>query len=100
MYMEEMDMRGRAYRRTVKAKKDRRLRRILHDCRCTPYAGYIRYDWIDGVRQPVGDYIRYPKHSNMQKYLKRLSNRTVRRSKTFPRGNAYRKCIEYRWQFW
>ena len=93
-------MRGYAYRRTMKAKKDRRLRKILSDCRYTPHAGYVECDWVDGVWQPVREYIQYPKNSNMQKYLKRQSNRKVRRSEAFSNGNSYRKCMEYRWQFY
>ena len=93
-------MRGYAYRRTMKEKKDRKLRKILNDCRYTTHAGRIEYGWADGVWQPVKEYIQYPKNSNMQKYLKRQSNRKVRRSKAFPNGNSYRKCMEYRWQFY
>ena len=93
-------MRGYAYRRTMKAKKDRKLRKILSDCRYTPHAGRVEHGWVDGVWQPVKAYIQYPKNSNMQKYLKRQSNRKVRRSAPFPNGNGYRKCMEYRWQFY
>lgn len=46
-------MRGYAYRRTMKEKKDRKLRKILNDCRYTPHAGHIEYGWVDGVWQPV-----------------------------------------------
>ena len=93
-------MRGYAYRRTMKEKKDRKLRKILNDCRYTPHAGRIEYGWADGVWQPVKEYVQYPKNSNMQKYLKRQSNRKVRRSDPFPNGNGYRKCMEYQWQFY
>lgn len=93
-------MRGNAYRRAMRAKKDRRLRKILSDCRDTPHAGSVEFGWVDGAWQPVKEYIQYPKNSNMQKYLKRQSNRKVRRSEAFPNGNSYRKCMEYRWQFY
>ena len=53
-------MRGYAYRRTMKAKKDRRLCKILSDCRYKPHAGHIEYGWVDGVWQPVKAYIQYP----------------------------------------
>ena len=39
-------MRGYAYRRTMKEKKDRKLRKILNDCRYTPHAGHIEYGWV------------------------------------------------------
>lgn len=93
-------MRGKAYRRRMQTKKDIRLRKIIAERRYTPYAGYIHYSWVDGVWQPIGDYIRYPKNSNIQKYLKRQSKRKVRRSELALQGNSYRKCMEYRWEFY
>jgi hypothetical protein len=84
----------------MKAKKERRLRKILSDCRYTPHAGHVECDWVDGVWQPVREYIQYPKNSNMQKYLKRKSRRAVRRSNLALQGNNYRKVIEYRWEFY
>lgn len=86
---------GRAYRRYMNRKKDAALRRIIN-CKYVPWAGYVKWDWVDGVWSPVGDHIKYPKNSNILRYYKRLSNRTVRRYKdTFPKGNHYRKCFEY-----
>lgn len=93
-------MRGKAYRRDMRDKKDRRIRKIISNCHCKPSAGSITHAWVGGVWKPVGDYVRYPKNSNIQKYLKRQTKRKVRRSEPFPNGNSYRKCIEYRWQFW
>ena len=93
-------MRGKAYRRDMQDKKDRRLRKIIDECHPKPSVGTITHAWIDGVWQPVGNYIRYPKNSNIQKYLKRQTKRKARRLEPFPNGNGYRKCIEYRWQFW
>lgn len=52
-------MRGYAYRRTMKAKKDRKLRKTLSDCFYTPYARQIEYSWVNGVWQPVKAYIQY-----------------------------------------
>jgi hypothetical protein len=93
-------MRGRAYRRSMQKQKDIRLRKIIAECRYTPHAGYIRYGIVGEVFQPMGDYIRYPKNSNMQKYLKRQSKRKVRRSELVLQGNNYRKVMEYRWEFY
>ena len=93
-------MRGKDYRRDMQDKKDRRLRKIIARRHSGPLVGYIPREWNDGVCQPAGDYIRYPKNSNIQKYLKRQSRRKVRRSAPFQNGNSYRKCIEYKWQFW
>ena len=93
-------MRGKAYRRDMQDKKERRLREIISHRHSGPLVGYIPCEWNDGVCQPAGDYIRYPKNSNIQKYLKRQSKRKVRRSEPFKNGNSYRKCTEYKWQFW
>jgi hypothetical protein len=94
------NMRGKAYRRSMKEKKDIRLRKIITECKYTPSAGYIQYDWVAGAWQPVKEYVQYPKNSNMQKYLKRKSRRAVRRSNLALQGNNYRKVIEYRWEFY
>ena len=93
-------MRGKAYRRDMQFKKDRKIRKIIAHRHSGPLVGYIPHEWIDDMRLPKGDYIRYPKNSNIQKYLKRQSRRKVRRSEPFQNGNSYRKCIEYKWQFW
>ena len=93
-------MRGKAFRRDMKVKKDRRLRKMINECHCKPSAGSLTHAWIDGVWKPVGDHIKYPKNSKIQKHLKRQTKRKVRRSEPFQNGNSYRKCIEYRWQFW
>lgn len=94
------NMRGKAYRRSMKEKKDIRLRKIITECKYTPNAGYIQYDWVAGAWKPVKEYVQYPKNSNMQKYLKRKSRRAVRRSNLALQGNNYRKVIEYRWEFY
>ena len=93
-------MRGKAYRRSMKAKKDRRLLKIVTTYGYLPRVGYIECGWVDGVWKPTGTHIHAPKNSNIQKYLKRQSNRLVRRSEPFPNGNAYRKCMEYQGHFW
>ena len=90
-------MRGRAYRRAMRDKKDRRLRNIITNCGYIPHAGYIDWDLVDGVWQPVGKYIKYPKNSNMKKYHKKQSNRKVRRAEISQKCNGYRKCSEYWW---
>jgi hypothetical protein len=94
------NMRGKAYRRSMKEKKDIRLRKIITECKYTPNAGYIQYGWVGSMWKPVKEYVQYPKNSNMQKYLKRKSRRAVRRSNLALQGNNYRKVIEYRWEFY
>ena len=92
-------MRGRDYRRRMNAKKERRLKTILTTYCRVPRAGYVECDWVEGEWKPVGKYIKRPKNSHKQKFLKRESRRLVRRSEPFPNGNSYRKCMEYRWHY-
>ena len=92
-------MRGKSYRRKMKVKKDNRLRKMI-TAGYIHHAGYIQYGWLDGVWTPIGDYIRYPKHSKMQRYLKKQTHRKIRRSENVFQGNSYRKCVEYRWEFY
>ena len=91
-------MRNKAYRRAMKAKKDKRLRKIINEYTgYAPHAGYIDWDLVDGVWQPVGKYVKYPRNSAKQKFLKKQSNRKVRRSDISTKGNGYRKHSEYWW---
>ena len=93
-------MRGRDYRRRMAVKNERRLMKIITDYRRLPRAGYVEHGWVNGEWQAIGEYIKYPKNSNMKKYFKKLTTRKVRHSETFANGNSYRKCMEYRWNFW
>ena len=88
---------GIAYRREMKAKHNKDLTWIIHNCGYNPAIGYIDWDWVDGIWQPVGKYIKYPKNSNAQQYWKRHSNKIVRKKNEIFRGNQYRKCFDYWW---
>ena len=87
------------YRRKKQLQADKHRRDIIsdHDNCYYPSIGYIRQTCKDGVWYS-GNHIQYPKNSNRQKYLKRLSNRRFRRySDAFPKGNRYRRVSEYWW---
>ena len=88
---------GRCYRRVMRRHKDRRLRKIiLGDNWYNPYRGYIDYGFVDGVWQPTGNHVKYLKNSNRQRYLKKVSNRRVRRCSDIPaKGNRYRRVFDY-----
>lgn len=88
---------GFAYRREMKHKHQKKLIWIIHNCGYNPAAGYLDWDWVDGIWQPVGKYIKYPKNSNSQRFWKRHSNKIVRKKKTLFQGNQYRKCFDYWW---
>ena len=64
-------MRGKAYRRDMQDKKERRLREIIAHRHSGPLVGYSPHEWNDGVCQPAGEYNRYPKNFNIQKHFKR-----------------------------
>ena len=89
---------GRAYRRLQKEKKIRERRTVLARYGYRPMLGHIECSFVNGVWQETGTHIKYPKSSNAQKFLKRKSNRAVRRYKgEIPNGNSYRKIEEYWW---
>lgn len=88
---------GLAYRRLMRKHKDKRLRKIVTLRSYNPARGYVDWDFVNGDWQPVGKYVKYMKNSNTQKYLKRRSNRIVRRSDIPLKGNGYRKCFDYWW---
>lgn len=91
-------MRNGAYRRAMKAKKDKKLRKIINEhTGYAPHIGYIDWDYVNGVWQPVGKYVKYPKNSAKQKFLKRQTNKKIRKLDISHKGNDYRKHYEYWW---
>lgn len=88
---------GINYRRLQNKKKKDALMRILN-YGYKPYAGWVDWDWVDGVWQQTGDHIKYPKNSKKQAFYKRYTNKKVRRYKgEIPKGNQYRKHFDYWW---
>lgn len=88
---------GTEYRRAMAVKKRDDLLKIINSTGYNPNIGYVDWDWVDGVWQQTGKYIKYPKNSNAQRYWKRYSNKIVRHSKDIHKGNQYRKCFDYWW---
>lgn len=93
---------GRCYRRMMTKHKDQRLRRII---RCgsgyCPNRGYIDWEFVGGVWQETGKYVKYPKNSKSQQYLKKLSSHRVRHCPYLPaKWNAYRRIFDYWWQLY
>lgn len=88
---------GRAYRRYMKEIKKNRLYDIV-TLKYAPHAGYVDWDYVDGRYVPVGNYIKYTNQSGWQKYLKRYSNKVVRRSSYTGAGKSgYKRCFDYWW---
>lgn len=92
---------GMAYRRNRTKYKDERKRNIIATGGYNPAIGYIDYDFVDGKRVEVGNHIKYPKNSNAQRFLKKQSNRKVRRFRgEISSGNSYRKLFDYWWELY
>ncbi len=91
---------GRCYRRAMNRHKEQRLRGIIRrEHWYYPCRGYIDWDFVDGIWQEVGKYIKYPKNSNRQQYLKKQSSRRVRHYPCLPpKGNGYRRVFDYWWE--
>lgn len=88
---------GRAYRRVMKQQKDDRLLHIIKQY-YSPYAGYTSsLDFGGHSLKGTGVYIKYKKRSAKQKFLKRQTSKKVRKMNNLPKGNAYRKSLDYWW---
>ena len=88
---------GRAYRRMMKVRKYQRLRKIVISS-YIPHAGYVDWTFVDGHSVPTGKYIKYPKNSNCQKWIKRETSRRQRNREDMPtKGNYYRRLFDYWW---
>ena len=88
---------GRAYRRAMRRKHNNDRKRIILRKKYDPRPGHLDWKRVDGVWQPVGNHIKYPKNSRIQRFWKGRSNRIVRKTTEIYKGNQYRKCSEYAW---
>lgn len=89
---------GRRYRRRKgQEKSDRRLA-ITQLSGYAPNRGYVDRDFEGRTLLHTGKYIKYPKNSKCQRWLKRVSGKKVRAYPSLPqKGNGYRKVFDYRW---
>lgn len=88
---------GRAYRRAMKLRKYKRLFSIVTNS-YVPHAGYVDWSIVDGRHIPNGTYIKYPKNSNCQQWIKRETSGRQRRCSDMPhKGNFYRRLFDYWW---
>jgi hypothetical protein len=87
---------GREYRKMMKLKKKKSLIEIINR-RYIPWAGWIDWGEVDGKWVQTGKFVKYPKSSNTQRYLKKVSNKKVRKAQDLKSGRSYRKIIEYWW---
>lgn len=88
---------GSAYRREMRIRKNDALMRIVTR-RYVPHAGYIDYGFDGNTLLHSGKYIKYPKNSNCQRWMKRETRRKFRNCQDLPRkGNYYRRLFDYWW---
>ena len=88
---------GSAYRREMRIRKNDALMRIVTR-KYVPHAGYIDYGFDGDTLLHSGKYIKYPKNSNCQRWMKRGTSRKFRNCRVLPRkGNYYRRLFDYWW---
>lgn len=89
---------GRQYRRRKgQIKTDRRLA-IIQLSGYAPHRGYVDWGFEGKTLLHTGQYIKYPKNSKCQRWLKRVNSKKVRACPCLsPKGNGYRKVFDYWW---
>lgn len=95
--------RGRCYRRRQKSRKGNRfLRKSHYGFDLAPFSTrFITYDWDWDIHKLLhsGAYIGYFGNSNRKRFLKKYSNKCVRRYPLLAtKGNRYRRVFDYWWQ--
>ena len=92
---------SRQYRRRKgQEKSDRRLA-IVQLSGYAPHRGYVDWGFEGRTLLHTGKYIKYPKNSKCQRWLKRVSSKKVRSCPCLPRkGNGYRKVFDYWWSLY
>ena len=92
---------GRRYRRRKGQEKSDRLLAIIQTARYGPHRGYVDGDFAGRTLLHTGKYIKYPKNSRCQRWLKRVSGKKVRAHPYLPqKGNGYRKVFDYWWSLY
>jgi len=89
---------SRAYRRRMKVRKNDLLLGIINRGGYNPHAGYVDWDFEGRTLLHSGKYIKYPKNSNCQRWIKRYTSKRMRKCPYLPqKGNHYRRLFDYWW---
>lgn len=89
---------GRQYRRWKELEKSNRLLAIVQLPGYAPHRGYVDRGSMDKTLLHTGKYIKYPKNSNCQRWIKRAASKKVRTYPSLPqKGNGYRRVFDYWW---
>ena len=92
---------GRRYRRRKRREKSNRRLAIVQLSGYAPHRGYMDCDFQGRTLLHTGKYIKYPKNSKCQRWLKRVSGKKVRACPNLPKkGNGYRKVFDYWWSLY
>lgn len=85
-------------RRITDIRKTDDLLRIINYGGYAPHRGYVDWGFDGKTLLHTGKYIKYPKNSNCQRWIKRATSRRIRRCKEVPvKGNYYRRLLDYWW---
>lgn len=88
----------RRMQRIAKAQKDDAFLRIICTAGYSPNIGYIDWDFNGTTLLHSGKYIKNPKNSNRQRWIKRATSKRYRKNLSLPRkGNHYRRLFDYWW---
>lgn len=88
----------RSQRKYQGQQKDDRLLSLVRLPGYFPYRGYLTCDVSTRSLLHTGVYIKYPKSSNRQRFLKRQSAKKVRKNPLYGKGNHYRRIFDYSWE--
>ena len=89
---------GRSYRRMMRIRKNDQLMRITNFGGYAPHRGYIDWGFNGKTLYHSGKYIKYPKNSNCQRWIKKETSRRIRNCRSIPvKGNYYRRIFDYWW---
>lgn len=85
-------------RRINRVRKNEALFKIINTGGYAPHRGYVDWEFTGTTLLHSGAYIKYPKNSNCQKWIKRETGRRIRNCKDVPsKGNYYRRLFDYWW---
>lgn len=86
----------RRLRRVRDIQKSDRLLHIINYGGCAPHRGYIDWGFDGRTLLHTGKYIKYPKNSRGQRWIKRETSRRIRSCRnTQAKGNFYRHFFAY-----
>lgn len=87
----------KAYEIEMGVRKNDRLLQIINR-HYIPHAGYVDWGFDGKTLLHSGKYIKYPKNSNCQRWMKRLTSKKARRHPELTcKGNQYRRLFDYWW---